>query len=113
MIMEAAYAMLATVRVGAAHSVVFGGFSPNALADRINSFNPKLIITADEGRRGGKTIPLKKNVNEALKILNKDIKTLVVENTGAEVPLYDRDISYSKEKENVSDIHNKISTQNA
>jgi acetyl-CoA synthetase len=67
MVPEAAYAMLACTRIGAVHSIVFAGFSPNAIADRINDCNAKIVITADEGRRGGKTVPLKVNVDEALK----------------------------------------------
>jgi acetyl-CoA synthetase len=67
MIPEAAYAMLACTRIGAIHSIVFAGFSPNAIADRINDCDAKIVITADEGRRGGKTVPLKVNVDEALK----------------------------------------------
>lgn len=66
MIPEAAYAMLACARIGAVHSVIFGGFSPGAIADRINDCQSKVIITADEGLRGGGTIPLKANVDEAL-----------------------------------------------
>jgi acetyl-CoA synthetase len=67
MVPEAAYAMLACTRIGAVHSIVFAGFSPNAIADRINDCDAKIVITADEGRRGGKTVPLKVNVDEALK----------------------------------------------
>jgi acetyl-CoA synthetase len=66
MIPEAAYAMLACARVGAVHSVIFGGFSPNAIADRIEDCGAKIIITADEGRRGGGRISLKDNVDKAL-----------------------------------------------
>ncbi|MCW8092611.1 acetate--CoA ligase [Alteromonas sp. ASW11-130] len=66
MVPEAAFAMLACARIGAVHSVIFGGFSPNAIADRINDSSAKVIITADEGRRAGKTIPLKANVDKAL-----------------------------------------------
>jgi acetyl-CoA synthetase len=66
MIPQAAYAMLACARVGAVHSVIFGGFSPNAIADRIEDCGAKIIITADEGRRGGGTISLKDNVDKAL-----------------------------------------------
>ena len=54
------------VRIGAVHSVIFGGFSPNAIADRINDSNAKVVITADEGRRAGRSIPLKANVDKAL-----------------------------------------------
>ncbi|WP_278389262.1 AMP-binding protein, partial [Idiomarina abyssalis] len=66
MVPEAAYAMLACARIGAVHSVIFGGFSPNAIADRINDCQAKAIITADEGRRGGSTIGLKANVDKAI-----------------------------------------------
>ncbi|CAN0290641.1 unnamed protein product, partial [Chrysoparadoxa australica] len=66
MVPEAAYAMLACARIGAVHSVIFGGFSPNAIADRINDSNAKVVITADEGRRAGRSIPLKANVDKAL-----------------------------------------------
>ena len=60
MIPETAYAMLACARIGAIHSVVFGGFSPDSLADRINDCNSKLVITTDCGKRGGRNIPLKR-----------------------------------------------------
>lgn len=66
MVPQAAYAMLACARIGAVHSVIFGGFSPNAIADRINDSAAKVIITSDEGRRSGKSVPLKANVDEAL-----------------------------------------------
>ncbi len=67
MIPQATYAMLACARIGAIHTVIFAGFSPNAIADRVNDCGVKVVITADEGRRGGKTTPLKANVDEALK----------------------------------------------
>ncbi len=87
MIPEAAYAMLACARIGAVHSVVFGGFSPDALAGRINDCDSALVITADEGRRGGKTIPLKKNVDVALADAAGVTKVLVVKNTGADIDM--------------------------
>ena len=65
MIPEAAYAMLACARIGAVHSIVFGGFSPDALAGRIEGCKSKVVITADEGLRGGRKVPLKVNADEA------------------------------------------------
>jgi acetyl-CoA synthetase len=86
MIPEAAYAILACARIGAVHSVVFGGFSPDSLAGRIEDADSKFIITADEGIRGGRPIPLKKNTDEALAKAGKgDEKVLVVRHTGGEV----------------------------
>ncbi len=67
MIPEAAYAMLACARIGAVHSVVFGGFSPDSLAGRITDCDSRLVITADEGLRAGRPVPLKANTDEALK----------------------------------------------
>ena len=84
MIPEAAYAMLACARIGAIHSVVFGGFSPEALASRITDCGAKLVVTADEAPRGGKPVPLKENVNQALDIAG-DRQTLVVKRTGSKV----------------------------
>ncbi len=69
MVVEAAVAMLACARIGAIHSVVFGGFSPDSLANRIQDCASELLITADEGRRGGRKVPLKANADEALKIV--------------------------------------------
>jgi acetyl-CoA synthetase len=86
MIPEAAYAMLACARIGAVHSIVFGGFSPESLQNRIEDADSKLIITTDEGLRGGKTVPLKKNTDEALKKCKGDEKVLVVRRTGNPVP---------------------------
>ena len=87
MIPEAAYAMLACARIGAIHSVVFGGFSPESLATRIEDADSAFIITADEGARGGKTVPLKKNTDEALKKATRgDKKVLVVRRSGNPVP---------------------------
>jgi len=86
MIPEAAYAMLACARIGAVHSVVFGGFSPESLAGRITDCQSKFVITADEGLRGGRSIPLKKNTDEALKKGAGDEKVLIVRHTGAAIP---------------------------
>jgi acetyl-CoA synthetase len=87
MIPEAAYAMLACARIGAIHSVVFGGFSPESLATRIEDADSAFIITADEGARGGKTVPLKKNTDDALKKATRgDKKVLVVRRSGNPVP---------------------------
>jgi len=95
MIIEAAAAMLACARIGAVHSVVFGGFSPTSVADRINDCGAKLVITADEGRRGGKTIPLKANVDEALKKASGVRHVIVVKHTGGAVPMSPpRDVWY-------------------
>ena len=88
MIPEAAYAMLACARIGAVHSIVFGGFSPDAVAGRIEDADSTFIITADEGLRGGKAVPLKKNVDEALKKVGKGKeKVLVVRRTGGKVAM--------------------------
>jgi acetyl-CoA synthetase len=94
MVPEAAYAMLACTRIGAVHSIVFAGFSPNAIADRINDCDAKVVITADEGRRGGKTVPLKLNVDEALKNNRcPSIKhNIVFQNTYAEVAFNPQDL---------------------
>ena len=85
MIPQAAVAMLACARVGAIHSVVFGGFSPDALAGRIQDCESSVIITADEGVRGGKTIPLKANTDEALKSSPMCKTCIVVKHTGGSV----------------------------
>ena len=77
MIPETAYAMLACARIGAIHSVVFGGFSPDSLADRINDCDSKLVITTDGGKRGGRNIPLKGNTDEALKSCADDVQVLL------------------------------------
>ena len=94
MIPEAAYAMLACNRIGAVHSIVFGGFSPEALAARLTACDAKLVVTADQAPRGGKATPLKANVDTALEI-SGDIPTLVIERTGADMPVKaGRDHSY-------------------
>jgi acetyl-CoA synthetase len=87
MIPEAAYAMLACARIGAVHSVVFGGFSPDSLADRINDAKAKLVITADGGVRGGRPVPLKENADKALQQCSPDVKVLMFRHTGMNVPL--------------------------
>jgi acetyl-CoA synthetase len=95
MIPEAAYAMLACARIGAIHSIVFAGFSPEALAARVGGCEASLIVTADEAPRGGRNTPLKANVDKALAICG-DVKTLVVERTGGDVAMVEgRDHSYS------------------
>jgi acetyl-CoA synthetase len=103
MIPEAAYAMLACARIGAVHSVVFGGFSPDALKDRILDSDCQLVITADEGVRGGKTIPLKANVDKALESCPDVHSCVVVERTSASVSWVDgRDICYHQAMESMS-----------
>lgn len=95
MVPEAAYAMLACARIGAVHAVVFGGFSPEALKDRINDATCRLVITADEGLRGGKTVPLKANIDAALKHCPSVDTVIVLERTGGEIHWEeDRDIPY-------------------
>jgi acetyl-CoA synthetase len=102
MIPEAAAAMLACTRIGAIHSVVFGGFSPESLHGRIVDCDAACVITADEGVRGGKPIPLKKNVDTALE--QRDVATvIVVTRTGADVPMKaGRDISYSSVRDQLA-----------
>jgi acetyl-CoA synthetase len=102
MIPEAAAAMLAYARIGAIHSVVFGGFSPDSLAGRIADCDAGCVITADEGVRGGKRIPLKRNVDTALE--QRDVATvIVVTRTGADVPMKDgRDLSYSELRDSLA-----------
>ena len=92
MIPETAFAMLACARIGAIHSVVFGGFSPESLKDRILDADCSIVITADEGVRGGKKVPLKANVDEALKACPGVKTTLVIKRTG-------EDISWNENKD--------------
>ena len=87
MIPEAAFAMLACTRIGAIHSIVFGGFSPDSLAGRIQDCDSTLVITADEGLRGGRKVPLKANVDEALTQCPGVRSVVVVARTGAAVPM--------------------------
>ncbi|MEM8787765.1 MAG: acetate--CoA ligase [Pseudomonadota bacterium] len=97
MIPEAAYAMLACARVGAIHSIVFGGFSPDALAARINGADAKLVITADEAPRGGRNTPLKSNTDKALLHCKDSVKCLVVKRTGGQTTWIDgRDFDYNE-----------------
>ena len=104
MIPEAAYAMLACSRIGAIHSVVFGGFSPDALAGRILDCDSKFLVTADEGIRGGKIVPLKANSDKALEKC-PDIKNVfVVKRTGGDIEMKeDRDVWYHEAVELVGD----------
>ncbi|MEK9902259.1 MAG: acetate--CoA ligase [Gammaproteobacteria bacterium] len=103
MIPEATYAMLACARIGAIHSVVFGGFSPESLKDRILDSDCQTVITADEGLRGGKTIPLKQNVDEALEGCPNVHTVLVITRTEAEIPWNeDCDVRYEEISKNVS-----------
>jgi acetyl-CoA synthetase len=99
MVLEAAYAMLACARLGAVHSIVFGGFSPDALAGRIEDCKSNFVITSDEGLRGGKPIPLKANTDEAIKIAEGDgakvDHVLVVKTTGGSIDMKEgRDVWY-------------------
>jgi acetyl-CoA synthetase len=105
MVPEAAYAMLACARIGAVHSVVFAGFSPDSLAGRINDCSSTIVLTADEGLRGGKAIPLKKNTDAALEKC-PDVKTvLVVRRTGARVDMKKgRDVFYDNAAANISAV---------
>jgi acetyl-CoA synthetase len=103
MIPEAAYAMLACTRIGAVHSVVFGGFSPDSIAGRIIDCDSRIVITADEGLRGGKAIPLKKNVDEALEKAGIVTSVIVVRRTGGAVNMKaGRDVWYHQAAAQVS-----------
>ena len=103
MIPEAAYAMLACARIGAVHSVVFGGFSPHALKDRILDSDCRTVITADEGVRGGRQIPLKENTDKALEDCPDVSTVLVVKRTGGKIDWFDdRDVWYEEATSQVS-----------
>ena len=106
MVPEAAYAMLACARLGAIHAIVFGGFSPDSLAQRIQGCGAKLVITADEGLRGGRKVPLKANVDAAIGRLGADAvdHVLVVRRTGGQVAMEPgRDVYYDEAAEQVTD----------
>ena len=104
MIPELAYTMLACARIGAVHSIIFGGFSPDSIATRINDCESDYVITADEGVRGGKIIPLKKIADEAMMQCSNIKKCVVVKRTGNTVDWNDeRDVSYEEITKNVSD----------
>jgi len=105
MIPEAAYAMLACARIGAVHSVVFGGFSPDSLAGRIQDCDSRIVVTADEGMRGGKAVPLKANVDEALKQCPGVTDVLVVRRTGGPVSMAaGRDAYYDDLRSQASEV---------
>jgi acetyl-CoA synthetase len=97
MVPEAAVAMLACARIGAIHSIVFAGFSPDALAGRIEDCDSRVVLTADEGLRGGKRVPLKKNVDEALTHCPGVDTVVVLARTGANVPMVEgRDLAWAE-----------------
>ena len=103
MVPTAAVAMLACARIGAVHSVIFGGFSPDSIAGRIEDCGSRFVITADEGVRAGKSIPLKANVDAALEKVSVDT-VLVIAHTGAEVPIIaGRDVRFEDAVRTVSD----------
>jgi len=103
MIPEAAFAMLACTRIGAVHSVIFGGFSPDSISGRIQDCDSRIVITADEGVRGGKVVPLKLNVDEALKACPDVKDVIVIQHTGAKAPMTaGRDHSYTEDRASVS-----------
>ncbi|ADZ68526.1 acetate--CoA ligase [Polymorphum gilvum] len=103
MIPEAAYAMLACARIGAIHSIVFGGFSPDSLAQRIQDCESKVIITADEGLRGGRSVPLKANADRAAEKAPVDCMIVVRRTGGAVTMVEGRDVWYHEEADRVSD----------
>lgn len=106
MIPEAAVAMLACARIGAVHSVIFGGFSPEAISGRVAGANSNIIITADEGIRGGRSIPLKANVDQAIANLDCVEKVVVVKRTGSDVAWQaGRDVWYEDIVATASDQH--------
>ncbi len=106
MIPEAAVAMLACARIGAVHSVIFGGFSPDAIAGRVEGANSTIVITADEGLRGGRSVPLKANVDTALANMDSVNTVIVVKRTGGDIAWVEgRDVWYSDIVEPASAEH--------
>ncbi len=104
MIPEAAYAMLACARIGAIHSIVFAGFSPDALGARINGCDAKLVITADFAPRGGRETPLKSNTDTALQQCKDDVQCLVVKRTGGQTAWTERDHDYNALAADASEV---------
>ena len=113
MIPEAAIAMLACSRIGAIHSVVFGGFAPESLRNRMEDCDSSFTITANEGKRGGKTIPLLKNVKEALKGYDKMKKIIVVKRTGSNAYFDNKTDIWYEELVSKQSKECKISAQNS
>ena len=112
MIPEAAYAMLACARIGAIHSIVFAGFSPDALAARVNGADAKLVITADYAPRGGRKTPLKSNADAALLHTKDTVKMLVVKRTGGQTTWVDgRDFDYNEMVLEASDHHSPVEVE--
>ena len=109
MVIEAAVAMLACVRIGAIHAIVFGGFSPDSLAQRMEGCESNLLITADEGRRGGRRVALKANADAAVAKCPTVKNVLVVAVTGADVPMTPgRDVAYGPALEAASPVHQAV-----
>ena len=113
MIPEVAFAMLACTRIGAVHSVIFGGFAPESISGRIKDCQSKFVITADEGIRGGKTIPLKKYINTALEACDSDIKTLVIQYTKTSEDLHRDNNFYFDEMASTVDDKCECESMNA
>ena len=105
MIPQAAYAMLACARIGAIHSVIFGGFSPDSIAGRIQDCDSRIVITADEGLRGGKPVPLKKNVDEALASCPGVTDVIVVRRTKADKGRMEKRPRTGVPKMKFADVH--------
>jgi len=109
MIVEAAVALLACTRIGAIHSVVFGGFSPDSLANRVQDCNSVALITADEGRRGGRKVALKVNADAALKMCPSVTNVIVVKATGGDVDMQaGRDVWYEDVTASASPVHEPV-----